>query len=163
VHRRRCADPRALRGSLGARARLPLQRRRSVDRRRDAARVALCARAVRVLGCARRARGCAARGRRCVARRGRGARCGDRGERRALTFALAVVPWLAAAMIRWIVWGRPAPLAVLAKPSDLAHGLGYVGWAFVFSGAPIAAFAPFTLRRLPLWPRVLALGAAAHF
>jgi hypothetical protein len=67
-----------------------------------------------------------------------------------------------AASIRWIVWGRPAPLAVLAKPSDLQHGLVYALGAFALSGAFWAAFGPFALRRVPRWPRVLAIAAIVH-
>jgi hypothetical protein len=79
-----------------------------------------------------------------------------------MSLLLAVIPWCLAAGIRWFVWGRPVPLAVLSKPSDAMHGLGYVAWAFVFSGALLAAFAPFAFRRLPVWGRFLVGAAAAH-
>ena len=51
-------------------------------------------------------------------------------------------------MIRSAVFGRPAPLAVLAKPSDLAHGLVYAGAAALVLLVPLLAFAPVTLLRL---------------
>jgi len=85
-------------------------------------------------------------------------------DRRARAFAcmLAVVPWCAAASIRWVVWGRPAPLAVLAKPSDLAHGLTYVVPAIWLTGAPLAVLAPLAWKKLALWPRTLIAGAFVH-
>jgi hypothetical protein len=90
------------------------------------------------------------------------ARVAEKGRRSVLSWALAVAPWCVAGATRWLVWGRPAPLAVLSKPSDLAHGLAYVGGGFAFSGALVAAFAPLALRRLTFWPRVLVAAATAH-
>jgi hypothetical protein len=81
---------------------------------------------------------------------------------RILAVVLAVGPWILAAGIRWIVFGRPAPLAVLAKPSDLAHGAIYVLPQILFAGAPFAALAPLTWRTLPRWPRVLAIASFLH-
>jgi hypothetical protein len=75
---------------------------------------------------------------------------------------LALLPWCAAAAIRWSVWGRPAPLAVLAKPSDLAHGIAYVLPAITLTGAPLAVLAPLAFRKLPLWPRTLLAAAFVH-
>ena len=49
-----------------------------------------------------------------------------RTAKRATVWALSIGPWLATALLRAIMWGRPAPLAVIAKPSDVAHGLTYV-------------------------------------
>jgi hypothetical protein len=82
--------------------------------------------------------------------------------RKGLALGLALAPWCVAAGVRWIVWGRPAPLAVLAKPSDLAHGATYVLLSIVLAGAPFAALAPFAWRKLPTWPRVLMGAALAH-
>jgi len=79
-----------------------------------------------------------------------------------LTAILAVGPWLVAAILRWALWGRPAPLAVLAKPSDLAHGATYVLPAILFTGAPLAALGPIAWARLPRWPRALVAGAFLH-
>jgi len=81
---------------------------------------------------------------------------------RVLTLFLAIAPWCCVAAIRWSVWGRPAPLAVLAKPSDLAHGLSYVLPSLVLTGAPLTALAPLGYRTLSLWPRVLTAGAFVH-
>src|SRR5439155_16393519 len=36
------------------------------------------------------------------------------------------------------------------------------GWAVVYAGAPIAVMGPTALRRLPFWPRVVAVASAAH-
>jgi hypothetical protein len=69
--------------------------------------------------------------------------------------ALGVAPWLLVAVVRWVSWGRPAPLAVLAKPSDLAHGLLYVLPALLATGAPCAALAPGSWRALSPWGRTL--------
>ena len=79
-----------------------------------------------------------------------------------LTACLVAAPWLLAASIRWLLWGRPAPLAVLAKPSDLAHGAVYALPAILFTGAPLAALGPVAWSRLPGWPRTLVIGAFLH-
>jgi hypothetical protein len=60
---------------------------------------------------------------------------------------LALAPFSACALLRWVEFGRLAPLAVLAKPSDLAHGLSYVGAAVVVSLAPVLVLAPRALAR----------------
>ncbi len=70
---------------------------------------------------------------------------------------LAMAPLGACAVLRAAVWGSPVPLAVIAKPSDLAHGLAYAGAACVVTLVPIAAFAPLALRREP---RAMALAVA---
>jgi hypothetical protein len=79
-----------------------------------------------------------------------------------LTAMLAAGPWLFTAILRWALWGRPAPLAVFAKPSDLAHGAIYVLPALLFTGAPLAALGPIAWARLPEWPRTLIAGAFVH-
>ena len=79
-----------------------------------------------------------------------------------LTAGLVVAPWLAAAMVRWVVWGRPAPLAVFAKPSDVAHGVTYALPAILFTGAPLAVLGPLSWWKLPGWPRTLVVGAFVH-
>lgn len=48
--------------------------------------------------------------------------------------ALALIPFVAVCIIRQIYFGRPAPLAVFAKPSDALHGLQYLWGALVLSG-----------------------------
>jgi hypothetical protein len=61
--------------------------------------------------------------------------------------ALAAAPFLVCAAIRLGVFGRPAPLAVLAKPSDLSHGALYVGAATLVVLTPLLVTAPFVLAR----------------
>jgi hypothetical protein len=49
--------------------------------------------------------------------------------RLALGAVLALGPFVVCATIRAVAFGRPAPLALLAKPSDLHHGAVYVAAA----------------------------------
>jgi hypothetical protein len=65
----------------------------------------------------------------------------------AVAVTLAIAPFVLCAGIRVMVWGHPAPLAVWAKPSDLAHGAAYAGAGCVVTLVPILAIAPFALRR----------------
>jgi hypothetical protein len=75
--------------------------------------------------------------------------------------AIAIGPFALCAIVRAIAWGRPAPLAVLAKPSDIEHGLGYAGAVCVVTVVPALVVAPLALARRP---RALAivLAAIAH-
>ena len=81
---------------------------------------------------------------------------------RALLVAIAVGPFAACAVARVIAFGRAAPLAVLAKPSDLAHGFAYAVAASVVALGPIAAAAPFAYRRAPSPASAIALAGVAH-
>jgi hypothetical protein len=73
------------------------------------------------------------------------------GALRALaTAGVALAPFVACALVRLAVWGRPAPLAVLAKPSDLEHGLAYVGAGCVVTLTPLLVLAPNALRCAPV-------------
>jgi hypothetical protein len=72
--------------------------------------------------------------------------------------ALALGPFVACAVVRAIAWGHPAPLALLAKPSDVAHGLAYAGAACVVSLVPVLVLAPVAVAREP---RALAIVLAA--
>ncbi len=70
------------------------------------------------------------------------------GLRRGLIGAtVAIGPFLACAVVRMVVFGRPAPLAVLAKPSDLSHGAIYVGAAALVVLTPLLVMAPVALLR----------------
>ncbi len=60
---------------------------------------------------------------------------------------LSLVPFGVCALVRVAVWGRPAPLALEAKPSDLAHGLAYAGAACVVTVVPVLLLAPVALGR----------------
>ena len=72
--------------------------------------------------------------------------------------AWAVLPFAACAVVRLVVWGRAVPLAVLAKPSDLAHGWMYARAACLVSLTPLLVVAPIALGRSP---RALAIVCAA--
>jgi hypothetical protein len=74
---------------------------------------------------------------------------------------LAIVPFALCAVLRVIAWGRPAPLAVMAKPGNLDQGLVYAGAACVVTLVPILALAPMALRRSPA-ALVIVLAAVAH-
>lgn len=79
-----------------------------------------------------------------------------------LLSALALLPFAITALARLAIFGRAVPLSVLAKPSDLAHGLAYVGAASLAALAPIAAFAPRALLREQGPGAALALAAVVH-
>jgi hypothetical protein len=84
------------------------------------------------------------------------------GPRRVLTAGLlAVAPFGACAVVRTVAWGHPAPLALLAKPSDLEHGVVYAGASCVVTLVPLLVLAPLALRRAPM-ALVVVLAAAAH-
>ncbi len=80
----------------------------------------------------------------------------------AASAALATGPFAICAVIRLAAFGRAAPLALLAKPSDLSHGLAYAGAATIVSLTPILAFAPLALRRAPWHAKTIAAAAVAH-
>ncbi|GAC1546312.1 MAG: hypothetical protein NVS3B10_10270 [Polyangiales bacterium] len=60
---------------------------------------------------------------------------------------VAVTPFVACALVRTSIFGRPAPLAVLAKPSDLSHGAIYVGAAALVVLTPLLVVAPVAFLR----------------
>ncbi len=76
--------------------------------------------------------------------------------------ALALGPSVLVAILRTWCFGSPAPLAVLAKPSDLAHGVRYAAGALVFTGAPLLLLAPASLRRAAAATKLLVLAVAVH-
>jgi hypothetical protein len=63
--------------------------------------------------------------------------------------ALALAPFALCVVVRLAVWGRPAPLAVLAKPGDVVQGLAYAGMGCVTSLVPLLVVAPMALRCSP--------------
>jgi hypothetical protein len=75
--------------------------------------------------------------------------------------AIALAPFVACALVRVAVWGRPAPLALMAKPGDLPQGIAYAGAACVVAVTPVLALAPLALRRTPQ-ALVIVLAAIAH-
>ncbi len=72
---------------------------------------------------------------------------------------LALAPFVACAGLRLVVFGRPAPLALLAKPSDLTHGWTYVAASSVVVLTPLLVCAPVALWRA----RGVALALVAAF
>jgi hypothetical protein len=80
-----------------------------------------------------------------------------------LPVALSILPFALVVALRLVFFGRPAPLAVWAKPSDLAHGLAYAGACLLLTGGPLAVVAPRAYGSLSTWPRVLLAGALVHF
>ncbi|WP_394848061.1 hypothetical protein LZC95_11420 [Pendulispora brunnea] len=75
---------------------------------------------------------------------------------------LAFAPFLGCALVRLAVFGRAAPLAVLAKPSDLAHGAVYALVALIVTATPALAMAPWGIFRGARGVKVTALAALAH-
>ena len=65
-----------------------------------------------------------------------------RPTRIARVVACALGPALLVAILRWVAFDRAAPLAVLAKPSDLEHGINYALRALVWTGPPLLLVAP---------------------
>ncbi len=76
--------------------------------------------------------------------------------------ALALAPFAATVVVRMAIFGRPLPLSVMAKPSDLAHGFTYACAAVLAAITPVLAFAPLALRRAGGRGVVLALAGVAH-
>jgi hypothetical protein len=81
--------------------------------------------------------------------------------RAAVAAGIALGPFAACALVRLVVWGRPGPLALLAKPGDLEHGLSYAGAACVVAVVPVLLLAPRALRRTPAG-LAIALAGVAH-
>jgi hypothetical protein len=76
--------------------------------------------------------------------------------------ALALGPFVLCAVARLAIFGRAAPLALLAKPSDLSHGLVYAGAASIVALTPVLAFAPLALRRASWTAKTIVAAAAVH-
>jgi hypothetical protein len=81
----------------------------------------------------------------------------------ALALALSALPWACVVLARTAFWGHPAPLAAVAKPSDLTHGAIYAVASVLLTGGPVAVFAPKAFARVNVWIRTLAAGALSHF
>ncbi len=75
---------------------------------------------------------------------------------------IAALPFALVVTIRLIVFGRPTPLAVLAKPSDPSLGFNYAMACFLVTGS-IAIVAPFALRRAHRFARVVSVSVLVHF
>jgi hypothetical protein len=70
-------------------------------------------------------------------------------------------PFIACAILRRIAFGRFAPLALMAKPSDASHGAVYVAAALLACGLPLVLFTT-TLRRVPAPAKVVAFAFVVH-
>lgn len=79
-----------------------------------------------------------------------------------LACALAAGPFVVCALTRLFVFGHLAPLAVLAKPSDLSHGAQYVLAAALASLTFVLALAPLSIARSSATTRALAVAALVH-
>ena len=80
----------------------------------------------------------------------------------AASVGLAVAPAIVAGMLRWHYFGQAAPLSVVAKPSDVDHGVNYALRALVWCGPTWLLAAPRGLWRVSREGRVIALATAAH-
>ena len=80
-----------------------------------------------------------------------------------LALGLAVAPAFGAAIARGVLFGHAAPLASLAKPSDLDHGAAYALGAALGTGALPLVCALGGYRRLDGHARAVALSIAAHW
>ncbi len=74
----------------------------------------------------------------------------------------AALPFGACVLARLFIFGHVAPLAVLAKPSDLAHGFAYAVAASLASIGPVLACAPLAAARAKGAPLVLVVAGAVH-
>jgi hypothetical protein len=74
----------------------------------------------------------------------------------------AVLPAIAVAIVRVACFGRPAPLAVLAKPADLGQGFMYAAAAIVACAIPVLVFAPLALRKERGPALAIAIAAVLH-
>lgn len=80
----------------------------------------------------------------------------------AVVTMIAATPFALCTVVRLLVFGRAAPLAVLAKPSDFQHGISYAGAALLVTLMPVLAFAPLAIRRASRLAKTLALALVAH-
>ena len=86
------------------------------------------------------------------------------GSRRASAFALAwaLGPAIGVALVRLVVFGHPAPLAVWAKPSDAAHGAWYAAACLIWTGAPVLVIATRSLGSIDGKSRAVLVASLAH-
>ena len=75
---------------------------------------------------------------------------------------VSAAPFTACAVARRIAFGHFAPLAVLAKPSDLAHGAVYVVAGIAACGLPLLLLAPRAIVKIPPAHRALAAAFLVH-
>jgi hypothetical protein len=83
-------------------------------------------------------------------------------KRRVLPVILAFGPFAACMLVRSAAFGAVVPLAVMAKPSDAAHGIVYAVAAVVVGLLPVLLVAPFALRQASPRAKVLVIGLGVH-
>lgn len=74
---------------------------------------------------------------------------------------VALAPFTVCALVRVCAWGRPVPLATLAKPGVASQGLAYAAAGCVVAVVPILVAAPLAILRSPR-AAVIVLAALAH-
>jgi hypothetical protein len=87
---------------------------------------------------------------------------GETKTRRVRALCLALVPALVVGLLRWLVFGKPVPLAVFAKPSDLEHGLRYAFGVLVLAGPALSLIGWDAWRRVPRRWIAVAVAFAVH-
>ncbi len=75
---------------------------------------------------------------------------------------LVVAPFVTVAGLRFVYFGRAAPLSLVAKQSTISAGATYAAACFVLTG-PLALLALTFAPRAPAYARWLAAAVAAHF
>jgi len=76
--------------------------------------------------------------------------------------ALGAAPFAGVVFTRLVVFGRPVPLAAMAKPADAALGAKYALACALLTG-PLAIVAPFVWARLARPARALVAAVFVHF
>jgi hypothetical protein len=80
----------------------------------------------------------------------------------AAAVGLAAAPAIVAGTLRWHYFGQAAPLSVIAKPSDVDHGLNYALRALLWCGPTWLLASPRGVWRVSRDGRVIAVATAAH-
>jgi hypothetical protein len=81
---------------------------------------------------------------------------------RGRALCLALLPALLVAVLRWLVFGAPVPLAVYAKPSDFEHGLRYAFGVLVLAGPALSWLARGAWKRISRRWMAVAVAFAVH-
>lgn len=84
----------------------------------------------------------------CVLSLGQALALGETKTQRVRALCLALAPALLVALLRWLVFGKPVPLALAAKPSDFEHGLRYAFGVLVLAGPALSWIAWGAWRRI---------------
>jgi len=98
----------------------------------------------------------------CVLSAGVAVAAGARSSRIAGLALVALAPFALVALVRVACWGRPGPLALMAKPSDLEHGIAYAGAGLVVTLTPLLVLAVAGALRRSGIAMAIVLAGAAH-